>query len=287
MADNPNKAEEPKGPFQSRIWRDLLIVALTIAPIGLVYFLPTDTSLAEVEKRGVLSACVPTSNPPLVMQGSDRGFDVRMLEAMAERMGVELRLNVNPAIGKDFNPRNWRINRAQCEIVAGGIVVSDQTRSFLETLSTGIQTGWALVIPGAPNLTRGMRVGVLPGAGGLDRVALSSQLRQHGIAVTLAPNASALAAGLAAGTYDAAITESLGARNLAAGHPDWTVAWLPPPSARYSLGYGLWKGDLTLKRRLEAILSDLQQEGFVQELEAAYGILPIVETAQFETGGTP
>ena len=39
-------------------------------------------------------------------------------------MKVRLALNVNPAMGRDFNPSNWRITRAQCEIVAGGVVTS-------------------------------------------------------------------------------------------------------------------------------------------------------------------
>jgi len=281
-APAPLTSGETQRPAPARVWRDLLIVLLTILPLGLVYLLPTDTSLALMQQRGVLTACVPSSYPPLVMQGDDRGFDIRMLEEMARRLGVALNLNVNPSIGKDFNPRNWRINRAQCEILGGGVVVSAQTRSFLDTISTDIQTGWALVSSGEPVLARGARVGVFPGTGGLDRVGLSSLLRQNGIAVSLVPTAAALEAAIAAGTIDAGITESLGARGIANAHPGWTVAWLPDPSPRYPLGYGLWKGDLTLKKRLQAILADLEREGFVRDLEARYGILPIETTARFE-----
>lgn len=290
MSATPPSAE-PTAPeparFGSRAWRDLLIVVLTIAPLSLVYLLPTDTSLAEVEQRGVLTACVPTAYPPLVMPGEDRGFDVAMLTELARRLGVGLNLNVNPAIGQDFNPRNWRISRAQCQILAGGVVVSDQTRSFLDTISTDIETGWAVLTKGQPILPRGAKVGIFPGTGGLDRVALSGLMRQHGIAVTLLPSAAALERALQTGAIDAGITESLGARGLAKTHPDWTVAWLPAPSARYPLGYGLWKGDLTLKKRLQTILSDLEREGFVRDLEARYGILPIEAVAQFGTEAPP
>ncbi|GGF48367.1 ABC transporter substrate-binding protein [Youhaiella tibetensis] len=278
----PDDIDRPTGlqrVFGSRLWRDLLIVAVIVAPLSLVYLLPTDTSLAEVQRRGVLTACVPTSYPPLVMEGNDPGFDIRMLEEIARRLGVALQLNVNPAIGQDFNPRNWRVNRAQCEILGGGVVVSAQTRSFLETISTDVQTGWALVSRNGPDLPRGARVGIFPGTGGLDRVALSALMRQNGIAVSLLPSAAALEAAIASGAVDAGITESLGARGIARTHPDWTVAWLPAPSARYALGYGLWKGDLMLKRRLAAILGDLEREGFVSDLETQYGILPIETTA--------
>ncbi|MFD1943427.1 substrate-binding periplasmic protein [Paradevosia shaoguanensis] len=278
-----NDRQEQGGFFRSRMWRDLVIVALTIAPIALVYLLPTDTSLAEVERRGQLTACVPTAYPPLVMQGEDRGFDIAVLTEMTRRLGVGLTLNVNPAIGQDFNPRNWRINRAQCQILAGGVVVSAQTRSFLETISTDIETGWAVLSAGSVDLPRGARVAILPGGGGLDRVALSALLRQYGVAVSLVPNTAALEQAIASGTVAAGITESLGARAIAGNHPGWTVAWLPPPSARYPLGYGLWKGDLTLKKRLQSILADMERDGFIRALETRYDILPIQTIAQLGT----
>ena len=276
---------EDEGFFASRLWRDLLILIITIAPIGLVYLLPTDTSLADVQQRGLITACVPTAYPPLVMEGEDRGFDIYMLEEMAKRLGVAISFNVNPAIGQDFNPRNWRINRAQCQIIGGGVVVSDQTRSFLDTISTDIETGWAMLSKGEAVLNRGDKVGIFPGAGGLDRVGLAALMRQHGIAVTLLPSAAALEQTLASGAVDAAITESLGARGIARSHPDWVVSWLPGGAGRYALGYGLWKGDLTLKKRLQAILADLEREGFVRDLENRYGILPIEAVAQFGQEG--
>ena len=34
-------------------------------------------------------------------------------------------LSENRAMGRDFNPRNWGLNRAQCQVIAGGVVDSD------------------------------------------------------------------------------------------------------------------------------------------------------------------
>lgn len=268
--------------MEARWVKDVLILLLTVAPIALVYLLPPDTSLAEVQGAGTLTACVPSSLPPLAMPGSaDPGFDISLLQELSKRLGVSLTLNVNPAIGRDFNPRNWGITRAGCQVVAGGIAVTATTKSFLETLSTGIETGWAVIEKTNAPLKKGARIGVYPGYGGLDRVGLSKLLRQHGVVVSLVPTADALAEGLQNGSFDAGVSESLSVRNLLETHPDLVVAWLPDSSDRASLGIGLWKGDLTLKAKVTAAFDALVSEGFVQDLETRYGIVPIKNTASF------
>ena len=266
----------------SRLRKDLLILLLTIAPIAAVYALPADTSLEEVRKAGVLTACVPSDFPPLAVPGSaDPGFDVALLGEISKRIGVELSLNVNPSIGRDFNPRNWGITRAGCEAIAGGIVISPVTRSFLETLPTGIDTGWAVLTKAPGPLKAGMKVGVYPGFGGLDRVALTRLLRQHGLVASLAASTDALAAGLRSGSIDAGVTESFGARTLVKEHPELAIAWLPGAQSRAPLGIGLWKGDLTLKQAIAGALADMERAGTVQALETRYAILPITATASF------
>src|SRR5216684_4308805 len=116
-----------------------------------VYLLPPDTSLSEVRKAGVLRACMPPDYPPLVTPDRDApGIDVELLQALAKRLGVRLVVTSNPAMGQDFNPRNWHVTRSQCEVLAGGVVVSPTTKSFLETGPPYAQTGWALVAPKLP-----------------------------------------------------------------------------------------------------------------------------------------
>src|SRR5690606_34722222 len=78
-------------------------------------------------------------------------------------------------------------------------------------------------------------------------------------------------AGLAEGTYDLGVTESLGARQIA-GAADWPVQWLSDSLGQVPVAFGLWKGDLTLKRRVEALLTRLQDDGVVAELLSKYGL---------------
>ena len=102
--------------------------------LGAVYLLPPDTALREIRAAGTIRVCLPPSYPPLVTGDPARpGIDVDLLRSIARKLDVGLVTVVNPVMGRDFNPRAWRITRAQCAVLAGGVVGSATTRSFLET----------------------------------------------------------------------------------------------------------------------------------------------------------
>src|SRR5256885_15809065 len=102
-------------------------------------------------------------------------------------------------MGQDFNPRSWRVTRAQCEVLAGGVVASPVTRSFLETSPSYAQTGWAFVLPKPLADVAGRRAVVLTGISRLDRIGLARYLRGQNVAVTSAASAGGGGEGLAAG----------------------------------------------------------------------------------------
>src|SRR5437868_3234375 len=113
--------------------RELGGLAIVFALMLLVTFLPPDTSLSEVQADHALRACVPTTYPPLVTGDPAKpGIDIDILHAIADSIGVELVLNPNDAIGRDFNPGHWDVNRGKCQVLAGGVVDSNLTRSFLD-----------------------------------------------------------------------------------------------------------------------------------------------------------
>src|SRR5277367_2004718 len=236
-------------------WRTILSYVLIFGLLVAVNLLPPDTSLSEVRAAGVLRACVPTAYPPLVTgDPAAPGIDIELLRDLADGMGVRLIVSTNAAMGRDFNPRNWHITRAQCDVLAGGVVASLQTRSFLETSPSYAQTGWAFVSreptgEHPPGELAGRRAGVLVGISGLDRLALSRFLREQKVEVTIVADAAELAQGLRDGNFDFGVTEFLLAGRIAA-REGWMVEWAPPPLARYPLVLGLWKGDLTLKRSI-------------------------------------
>jgi polar amino acid transport system substrate-binding protein/cystine transport system substrate-binding protein/membrane-bound lytic murein transglycosylase F len=91
------------------------------------------------------------------------------------------------------------------------------------------------------------------------------------------PSAEALAEGLRTGRLDAGVSEALIARQIAGGLGA-RVAWLPETLGRYPVAFGLWKGDLTLKRRLVEAIDDVDREGLTRELARRYMIAPIETT---------
>jgi ABC-type amino acid transport substrate-binding protein len=255
--------------------RDLISIGAVLALLVGVSLLPPDTSLREVERAGSLRACVPPVYPPLVTGDPEQpGIDIELLQAVAKRIGLTLALNENGAMGRDFNPRNWGLNRAQCQVIAGGVVDSDQTRSFLETGPPYAQTGWAIVSPAPTESLAGKRIGALTLISGLDRIGLASFLRAKGATARVVTSPEALTAGIADGTFDAGVTEAMLGSRLAADN-GWTVAWAPPELARYNLVFGLWKGDITLKRVIDQAFADLTADGTIAAIMERYGVTPI------------
>ena len=245
-----------------------------------VNFLPTDSSLAEVRASGRLSACMPDRYPPLVTGDPQApGFDVELLTAVASRLGVDLSVRTNSAIGRDFNPRNWRVTRAQCHILAGGVVLSRDVQSFLDTVAGPLSTGWAALFAGPVTSLEGAVVGVYPGLTGLDRLQLARYLREVGARPQVLASLADLEEALQAGEISAGVTEALAAQQGASAH-NWTVLWLPDRFERFRLGFGVWRGDTTLLRAIQGALRDLSAEGFIDALEARYGLEPIALTLE-------
>ena len=176
-----------------RLARDLGGIVVVIGLLLLVTFLPPDTSLSEVEANHAIRACVPTTYPPLVTGDPERpGIDIEILRAIADYIGVELLLTPSDAIGRDFNPRNWAINRGKCQVLAGGVVDSTLTRSFLDTGPPYAETGWAIVAPAPLQDIGGLTIGALTIISGLDRIGLASYLRRQDVTVRVVRNGQEL-----------------------------------------------------------------------------------------------
>ena len=252
---------------------DLAPLAACFALMFAVSFLPPDTSRAEVDRLGRLSVCMPSQYPPLVTGNAEApGFEVELVRQVAERLGWRLNIVSNSAMGRDFNPRNWRINRAQCQVLAGGIALNDTTRSFLETSTPHLVTGWALVAaPGVTIETVESPVGFMAGLTGLDRIGLGQYLRQRGLSASIVNDASALRAGLEAGDFAAGITEGLLAAQTFAD-TGYEITLLGAPLERFPLGMGFWKGDLTLKRAVEEALADIWSDGTMATIAERYDL---------------
>jgi polar amino acid transport system substrate-binding protein/cystine transport system substrate-binding protein/membrane-bound lytic murein transglycosylase F len=87
-------------------------------------------------------------------------------------------------------------------------------------------------------------------------------------------NGQELVDGIAGGEFDGGVTEALLAGGLAADN-GWWVAPLPDELARYNLVFGLWKGDLTLKRKVVEAFRHLESDGTLAAILERYGAAPM------------
>ena len=255
--------------------RDALGALPILGLLAAVYLLPPDTSLSEARRAGALHVCLPPVDPPFVTEDAKApGIDVEILQALTRDLGLTLAAVPEPAMGQNFNPRAWHVTRAACEVLAGGLVASPLTRSFLETSTPYAETGWAVLTAQPIAELHGRKIGVHTPPSGLDRIALASYLRAAQAQVVILPSAAALVAGLREGRFDAAVTEKLVADQMAA-REGLIADWLPGDLPRYPVAFGLWKGDLTLKRALAGALDRLTRDGTVAAVLARYlGTVP-------------
>lgn len=254
-----------------RLWRDGAAVAVVVGLMAAVSLLPPDTALQEVQAGGVLRACVPVANAPLVIEGGPQeGIDVDILRQIASDLGLRLSLNHNPAIGRELDPRVWRINRATCHILGGGIVTSPVMESFMQVTDPHLESGWTVISPVPVTSLDGLTVGVLVGMVGRDRIALSRLLRAHGARIELVETEDQLRRGLLDGRFDAGIADTILAGSIAEGQP-WALSWLED-DGHDALGFALWKGDMTLSRAVEDSLEAMRRDGRLDAIIASYGV---------------
>jgi polar amino acid transport system substrate-binding protein/cystine transport system substrate-binding protein/membrane-bound lytic murein transglycosylase F len=153
------------------------------------------------------------------------------------------------------------------------VVDSELTRSFLDTGPAYAQTGWSLLAPKPLDDIRDLTLGALTLVSGLDRIGLSSYLRHQNVSIRVVPDRQGLVLGISEGAFDGGVTESLLAESLAAEN-GWWAGPLPGELARYSLVFGLWKGDLTLKRKIVAAFRQIESDGTLASILARYGVAP-------------
>ncbi len=241
-----------------------------VALLFAVYLLPPDTSLSEVERTGTLTACLPPSRPPLVTEDSAApGLEVELLGEIASEMGLRFRAVTVPAMGADFDPSLWRITRAHCAVIGGGTLDTAETRAFLSVTQPFAETGWVVIAKSADETIGGKRAAVLANIPGADRLTLSRFLRDQDVSVSLVRTADGLTEALANGDADIGIADALYAQAVA-GDIGFVTQDLPPPFRHEGLVFGLWKGDLTLKRAITGALQRIANDGRLAALRAKY-----------------
>jgi ABC-type amino acid transport substrate-binding protein len=252
-----------------------VIVALLVA----VSYLPPDTSLRDVQRTGSLKVCVPPLFPPLVTgDAAQPGFDVELVRKIAERLNLKLSISEQPLMGQDFNPRNWILTRAQCDLIAGALADTVQNRGFLQMLPTDVETGWVALSRDGALPAAGASVGVLAQSSGLGRVALSSWLRAKGLRAVRAATAQALLEAVANGNVEIGISERFALARLDPEAVGLREDWLTDESfAHNKMALGMWKGEQTLWRAVAGAVDALRAGGELEQLRERYGLAGTLE----------
>lgn len=242
-------------------------VVLGVALLGAISLLPTDTSLREVRRIGQLTVCLPSARSPFVTGDAQAaGIEVDLLRAIATDLGVQLQIRRITAMGRDFDPAAARISRAQCAVLGGGMIDTAQLRGFLD-VSQGFAESGLIAASLAPRPLAGARAMILVDAlQGIDRVAFSSLLRAEGIGFTLQRDPQAMLMALRQGEADILIFGSSDGALL----DGLAQQALPTPFGAGQVVFGLWKGDLTLKRAINRSLDRLRRDGRLAQIIARY-----------------
>lgn len=256
-------------------WRvGLVNLAVIVALLVAVSYLPPDTSLRDVQRTGTLKVCVPPLFPPLVTgDAAQPGFDVELVGQIAQRLNLKLSINVQPLMGQDFNPRNWILTRAQCDLIAGGLADTVQNRGFLQMLPTDVETGWVAISRDGVMPAAGASVAVFAQSSGLGRVALSSWLRAKGLRAVRAGSAQALLEAVANGSAEIGISERFALARIDLDAVGLRRDWLTDEDfAHNKMALGMWKGEQTLWRAVASALDGLRESGELEQLRTRYGL---------------
>ncbi|SLN63821.1 Bacterial extracellular solute-binding proteins, family 3 [Aquimixticola soesokkakensis] len=237
--------------------------------------LPPDTALSKVKAAGRLRVCHPSDNPPWITRATAGqpagGIDLVLLGAISRNAGWDMVSVPVAQMDAGINPRRWGLTRARCDVIAGGLVLTEQTRGFLDAPVAHATFGWSLVTleaKGEAALTPGATIGVYVASLASDRAKLGGWIRAQGLAPTIFARPEALIAALRAGTIVAAVTDA----PLREGSVRLRIGRLPPPFARQQVGFGFWKGDATLRDAVLSGLSGLEAQGQLAGIQEFYQV---------------
>ncbi|MEX0386116.1 hypothetical protein [Spiribacter onubensis] len=241
----PSVAERLRAVVQRTGRSGVLIIAGIIMLLA-VRELPPDSSLADVREAGTLIVCVPPSLPPLLIPqpGSDRyeGTEAALVRSITAGIGVSVQWNPQPGWGDTIDPSDWGLRPSACDLVVGGIVAAEETRSLLELVPYHT-VRWAFAgDPGAG------AVGLYVPFWGVDRGRAARWLRDEGYDLRFFFNADVAREALSNGEVRAVLSLEPVAEWIAAGQDIVTPTTGLPGE---TLAVATWKGRTTLNRAVQ------------------------------------
>ena len=212
--------------------------------------LPPDNSLAQVRSADVLKVCMPAQLPPYITASGDAvsGLEAGVLEQAAKSIGVPLGWNVQASWGTSADPVDWGVRPESCDVLAGGIVVNDETQALMQLLPYR-RTHWVLFSRSAAAPSK---LGVLSNHWGLNPEEVYDWADAKGLEFQSYEDAAQALSALNSGERDAVLTLDGEAQWLQKHLPGSRIQALGLPP--HTLAIGMWKNNITLKRAMTAAL---------------------------------
>jgi polar amino acid transport system substrate-binding protein len=248
-----------------------LLAALVALPILASAGKAEARALEDIQRRGVISLCAhPNALPFASRRAPERGVQIDLAEAIAERLGVKLEV-AWVTFGSQYRA-------VDCDIVMDTIVDEEALEERQLRWSTPYQrSGVALAlkpgttgIAGFADLGPGTRVGVQ--AGSLAQVLLG----QRGLKTIPFAFEDEMVTAVDSGEVDAAAVTPISIGWYNHEHPDrqlgYVHAYEGEPELAWDLAVGLRRSDRFLRREIDRIVQAMLADGTVARVYAAYGI---------------
>lgn len=248
----------PAPPARQTGWRpagSTVFIVLGVLAYLLLRQLPPDNSLQRVKTAGVLTACVPRNLPPFIsVQGGSgpgdqgTGLEAKLLGRAAQGIGVPLAWNIQAAWGTSPDPVDWGVRPESCDVLAGGIIVNEETQGMMQLLPYK-RSGWALLtLHQQPR-----QLAVLTNHWGLNAGDAFDWADTRRLPYLGFDSATQALRALQAGQQDSALGLSDEVQWLSTQLPGSQVHAVPELPEE-TLALGMWKNNITLKRVLTATI---------------------------------
>lgn len=223
-----------------------MLIVLGVIAYLLLRQLPPDNSLARVKAAGVLTACIPSELPPFISVQNDQGqgSEAELLTQAAKSIGVPVAWNIQAAWGTSPDPVDWGVRPESCDVLAGGVVVNEETQALMQVLPYQ-RAGWAMLT----TRDKPQKLAILTNHWGLESDRAFDWADSKNLDYLGFNSAGEALRALKDGTQDSALglePEVQWLQSQLAGSQVRRVPELPTQT----LALGMWKNNITLKRAL-------------------------------------
>ncbi len=221
--------------------------------------------LEQIQERGYITMSTNAEFPPFeYMEGTEyRGIDVDISQKIADKLGVELRIN-----NTSFDSLPLELETDKCDFVAAGMTIDPE--KDIDFTNPYFNASQVIIVQTGSDITSGedldgKRIGVQLGTTG-DTYCTENYPNAQ---ISRMSKAMDAVADLARGNLDAVVVDDYPAKMLAAQNPDAVVV-LEEALTVEEYGLAVKKGNQEMLDLLNETLAELEESGELDEIFAAY-----------------